>query len=86
MRMPPTVVGKLCERGVWKLGARGPSGEFILFAVDSEHRLVPDSLTIVPLGSDHIAAVDALWDRLDEVDPVTADGEQAIRRKRIQLL
>jgi hypothetical protein len=87
MRLPPTpTIGQLCERGVWTLACIGPRDEFILFAVDSERRYLPESFTMVPPNSDFESVVEMLWDRLDAADPVSEDAAQDQRRKQLRVV
>ncbi len=60
----------MCNRGVWKAPWMGPNGEFVLIVIDSKRRLVNGPVTI-PVGGDHLAVADALWDFLEVVDPVS---------------
>ncbi len=56
-------------RGVWMAPWLGPNGEIILAAVDRNHRRIGDEI-MVPLGGNHLAASDELWDRVDRHDPI----------------
>lgn len=76
-------LSKLLDRGVWKAPWMGPNGEFVLLVVTSGHTLlVPPS--VLALGSDYIASFDALWELLDERDPLTAADHDTLRRRRLK--
>jgi hypothetical protein len=59
------------ERGVFVAPWVGPKGELVLIARRRDKRLAGDPYTI-PLGSSHVLAADALWERLDRDDPEPA--------------
>lgn len=59
----------ISRRGVWVAPWQGPNGEIVLFSIDSHSKLVAGPF-IVPAGSDHIAASEALWEELEAVDPL----------------
>lgn len=61
--------GQAFGRGVWMAPWLGPNGETILVAVTREKRLAGEPV-IVPIGGNHVAASDELWDRLDGRDPI----------------
>lgn len=87
MRLPPDPVpGQLNERGVWKLAAMGPDGEFVFYAVTSERRMLRNSITFLPPNSDFETELERLWDRLDEADPVTAEAIDQVRRRRLRIV
>lgn len=56
------------RRGVWIAPWRGKNNEFVLYAMDSRGRLVSEPVTI-PVGGDHVAVADGLWDLLDAAEP-----------------
>lgn len=58
-------------RGVWVAPWMGPKGEIVLLAIRRDGRLVGEPYTI-PVGTSHILALDALWERLDREDPERA--------------
>ena len=59
----------LFERGVWKAPWMGPAGEIVLVAVSAARHLIGRPFT-VPLGGDHVGAVDRLLARLERQDPL----------------
>jgi hypothetical protein len=64
----PDRSGKLLERGVHVVPALGEDGEMILIAVDHRHRLIGRPIFVRP-GDSHLAASDALWERIERKDP-----------------
>lgn len=82
--IPTSTLGQLLERGVWKAPWMGPHGEIVLLPVTSRHSLVTVSPITIPLGSDHIAACDQLWEMLDALDPLDARAADEHRRRVIQ--
>jgi hypothetical protein len=56
-------------RGVYVAPWMGPDGEIVLLAISRERRLVGEPFT-VPIGGNHVAAGEALWERLDIADPI----------------
>lgn len=63
----------------------GHAGIHVIFGVTSAGKLVDDKVTVIPSGADHVAYIDAAWDRLDAVDPM-ASVEAVVRRKRVRIV
>ena len=59
----------LVDRGVYRAPCYGPEGQIILYAVDHNHRLLPNGWAWVAPGDNPFTAGKALRDRLDEEDP-----------------
>lgn len=57
------------ERGVYVAPWVGPNGEMVLIALTRFRRLAGEPL-MVPIGGNHVAAGEELWDRLETVDPI----------------
>lgn len=56
-------------RGVWIAPWVGKNGELVLLAITSDNRLVGEPLE-VPVGSSHILAADAMWERIERANPI----------------
>lgn len=84
MGVPMAAMCGLLERGVWKAPWQGSNGEVVLLAVTSQRCLISVDPITVPLGSDHIAAADQLWDMLDELDPLTPVAADELRRRTLR--
>ncbi len=69
----------LLDRGVYRAPCFGPDGETILFAVTSEHRLIPDGSLKVQQGGDCLMASATLWRLLDAFEP--AESRRASVRR-----
>lgn len=82
MHVPTAELRGLLDRGVYKAPWMGPNGEIVLLAVTSKHCLVSLSPIVIPAGSNHVQAVDELWDMLDAIDPLTAEEIEALARRR----
>jgi hypothetical protein len=62
----------LLERGVYQMPCLGPNGEIVLYAVRTNHCMVPQEaggVVLVPLGENPYPANDLLWELLDSLDP-----------------
>lgn len=56
-------------RGVWVAPWIGPNGEFVLIAITRERKLACEP-RVIPVGANHVAAGDELWDLLEAADPI----------------
>lgn len=84
MRLPYAEIGPIQPRGLYQLPALGTSGIHAIIAVTSRGYLLDDDVFVIPRGSDHVAAVDAIWDRLDVVDPIDETNADSVRRSIIR--
>lgn len=85
-RVPSAPRVPLLERGVWKALWQGPSGEIVLLAITSDHKLLTGTPHMISAGADHIAAADALWELLEVRDPVTAEQADTARRRILRVV
>jgi hypothetical protein len=61
----------LLPRGVYRAPVLGPNRETLIYAVDHSHCLLRDpQWVLIPVGDNPFAAMEYLWERLDELDPV----------------
>lgn len=56
-------------RGVYVAPWMGPKGEIVLIALTRFRKLAGEPF-VVPIGSSHVLAGDALWERLEHDDPI----------------
>lgn len=84
MHIPTAYPGTMCERGVFKLPCMGEHGEIILFAVTSERKLLGNVVTVIPWGSDLNAAGEALFALLDQLDHLSDERADLLRRRVIR--
>ena len=56
-------------RGVFIAPWFGPNGEFVLLAITREKKLAC-APRVVPIGGNHVAAGDEMWDLLEKDDPI----------------
>ena len=61
----------LLPRGVYRAPVLGPDRETIIYAVTHDHRLLREPRSVlIPVGDNPFEAMDQLWARLNEADPV----------------
>ncbi len=59
--------GEMYGRGVWLSPFLSERGEYILVAVTSQRRMVAQET--IPVGADHAAVAEQLWDLLERIEP-----------------
>lgn len=83
MRHRLSIAGPMADRGIYPLPCYGPNDEWVFVGISSTRRLVLGPV-YVPNGHSLIDAVDALWDKLDELDPVSDQDFDALRRRTMR--
>lgn len=78
--------GGLWQRGVHVAPWQGPEGELVLIAIDSHRGLLPDSITVIPHGASRVDASDALWEFLEQLDPIDDSARAKIARVSLYAL
>lgn len=83
MRIPNSQGSQLLTRGVWLAPWLGPSGELVLLAINRERKLAADPV-VIPSGADQIEVATRLWEKLDQVDPISKEELATLRRERLK--